>query len=260
MTINAASTIDPAEIDKFSAMAASWWDEAGPFAPLHHINPIRMRYIVNMVQSNLAVSKSANNARSAIDICYQPLQGLKILDVGCGGGITSEAMARLGADVTAIDASQSNIDIAISHAKQAGLQIAYQRNIIENIAETERHSARYDVVTALEIVEHVADLDLFLRCCADMVRPGGLLILSTINRTAKSYAMAIIAAEYILRWVPVGTHDWRKFCKPHELVQPLQQYDMQFVNLCGLLLHPLTRNWRMTADDIAVNYMLTMKK
>ena len=203
-----SSTVDPAEIERFSRIAEEWWDPTGKFAPLHRLNPVRIGYIRDRA--------AAHWQRDALS--GTPLQGLSLLDIGCGGGLLSEPMARLGAQVTGVDAAARNIAVAALHAEKQGLAIDYRQGTAEALAES---GGQFDIVLALEIVEHVADVELFLKSCGRMVKPGGLLFLSTLNRTAKAWALAIAGAEYVLGWLPRGTHDWKKFLKPSEVVNGL---------------------------------------
>ena len=227
-----SSTIDPDEIARFSAIADEWWDERGKFAPLHRINPLRIEWIKDSVT----------------------LKDVTFLDIGCGGGLIAEPMARLGAHVTAIDASEKNIKVASLHAQQSDLTIDYR------CTSAEAMDGQFDVVTALEIIEHVADIPAFVAATCKLVKPNGLIFYSTINRTAKSYALAIIGAEYILRWLPKGTHTWSKFVKPHELVRELEKNGIEILELRGMVMHPLTQKWRWDKADLSVNYALVGRK
>jgi 2-polyprenyl-6-hydroxyphenyl methylase/3-demethylubiquinone-9 3-methyltransferase len=238
-----ASTIDPAEVDRFSRIAAEWWDPMGKFAPLHRLNPVRLGYI-----RDRAAAHWQRDALSA-----KPLRDLSLLDIGCGGGLICEPMARLGARVTGIDAAERNIAIASAHARGQTLAIDYRATGAEGLAEA---GEQFDVVLALEIVEHVSDVDLFLECCGRLVRPGGLLFLSTLNRTAKAWALAVAGAEYLLRWLPRGTHDWRKFLKPSEVVRGLAAGGIDTHEIVGLVYRPLSRGWSLDRRDLDVNYML----
>ena len=239
----ASTTVDPAEIERFSRIAEEWWDPAGKFAPLHQLNPVRIGYI-----RDRAATHWQRDALSGA-----PLRGLDLLDIGCGGGLLSEPMARLGATVTGIDAADRNIATAALHAGGQGLDIDYRATTAESLAEAGK---QYDVVLALEIVEHVADVELFLRTCGELVKPGGLLFLSTLNRTAKSWALAIAGAEYILRWLPRGTHDWKKFLKPSEVVRGLRGGAIEAQEIVGVVYSPLSRAWSLNKGDLDVNYML----
>jgi 2-polyprenyl-6-hydroxyphenyl methylase / 3-demethylubiquinone-9 3-methyltransferase len=247
MTHATATTIDPQEVARFSAIAEEWWDEKGKFAPLHRINPVRLGYIREQ-----AVRHFNRNANA-----IKALEGLSVLDIGCGGGLVAEPMARIGAVVTAIDASEKNIKTAMVHAEQSGLSIDYRAATAEALA-AEGH--QYDLVLALEVIEHVSDVATFCEAIARLVKPGGLLIVSTLNRTPKSYALAILGAEYILRWLPVGTHQWKKFLKPHEVIQPLQSQGLKHLESCGMVMNPFTWEWRMEPKDLDVNYYVVMER
>jgi 2-polyprenyl-6-hydroxyphenyl methylase/3-demethylubiquinone-9 3-methyltransferase len=243
MAETAQTTVDPAEIERFSRIAEEWWDPAGKFAPLHRLNPVRIGYIRDRA--------AAHWQRDALS--GTPLAGLDLLDIGCGGGLLSEPMARLGAAVTGIDAAPRNIATASLHADGQDLAIDYRATTAESLAEAGK---RYDIVLALEIVEHVADVELFLRTCGGLVKPGGLLFLSTLNRTAKSWALAIAGAEYVLRWLPRGTHDWKKFLKPSEVVRGLRHGEIEAQEIVGVVYSPLSRAWSLNKGDLDVNYML----
>ena len=236
-------TVDPAEIERFSRIADEWWDPTGKFAPLHRLNPVRIAYIRDRV--------AAHWQRDALN--GEPLKGLSLLDIGCGGGLLSEPMTRLGASVTGVDASARNIATASVHAARQDLSIDYRQGTAEALAES---GAQFDVVLALEIVEHVADVDLFLRSCGRMVKPGGLLFLSTLNRTAKAWALAIAGAEYVLGWLPRGTHDWKKFLKPSEVARGLRAGGIEPQEIVGVVYAPLSRKWSLNNNDLDVNYML----
>lgn len=225
------STVDPSEIEKFSRIADEWWDPRGKFKPLHDLNPARIEWIRDRAHPS----------------------GKTLLDIGCGGGLVCEPMARLGAKVTGIDASEKNIKVASLHAEQSGLDIDYRCTAAEELLDS---GAQFDVVLALEIVEHVADVPAFIAACAGLVKPGGLLIMSTLNRTVKSYAMAIIGAEYVLRLLPRGTHDWNKFLKPHELHRHMSNSGIEVREMTGLVLNPLAWKWETNPKDLDVNYML----
>jgi 2-polyprenyl-6-hydroxyphenyl methylase/3-demethylubiquinone-9 3-methyltransferase len=245
-----AASIDPAEIARFSAMAAEWWDPQGKFRPLHKFNPVRLGFIRDRIAAHFrrdSVSASENSG---------PLAGLRLLDIGCGGGLVSEPMARLGADVVGADASERNIGIASQHAAEGGLTVDYRCTSAEALAAA---GEQFDVVLALEVVEHVADLDAFLAACGRMVKPGGLLIAATLNRTPKSFALGIVAAEYILGWVPRGTHDWKKFLKPHELAAGLRRAGLSLSEVAGVSYSPLSDRWSI-GRDTDVNYMLVAAK
>ena len=237
------STIDSVDVERFSRIAGEWWDTNGKFAPLHRLNPVRIGYIRDRA--------AAHWTRDALS--GQPLNNLSVLDIGCGGGLLSEPMARLGATVTGIDASARNIAVATLHAENQGLAIDYRTTTAEALVE---EPARFDIVLALEIVEHVADVDLFLRSCGTLVKPGGLLFLSTLNRTAKAWALAIAGAEYVLRWLPRGTHDWKKFLKPSEVARGLRAGGIETEEIVGVVYSPLSRAWSINASDLDVNYIL----
>jgi 2-polyprenyl-6-hydroxyphenyl methylase / 3-demethylubiquinone-9 3-methyltransferase len=237
------TTVDPAEIERFSRIAEEWWDPTGKFAPLHQLNPVRIGYLRDRA--------AAHWQRDALS--GSPLAGLDLLDIGCGGGLLSEPMTRLGAKVTGIDAAQRNIATAALHAEGQGLAIDYRATTAEALAASGKH---YDIVLALEIVEHVADVELFLKCCSQLVKPGGLLFLSTLNRTAKAWMLAIAGAEYVLRWLPRGTHDWKKFLKPSEVVRGLRGGDIEAREIVGVVYSPLSRAWSLNRSDLDVNYML----
>lgn len=241
-------TVDAAEIAHFSKLAEQWWDASGPFRPLHVIAPLRIGYIRDQ-----ACARFGRDAQSA-----KPLSGLRLADIGCGGGLISEPMARLGARVTGVDASEKNIGVASLHAQQAGLDIDYQCMTAEELASSViRHPpSAYDIVLALEIIEHVADVGAFVEAMLALLKPGGLLIMSTINRTVKSYALAIVGAEYVLRWVPRGTHQWNKFLRPSEVVREVQRYGGEVFDMTGMVMNPLTFQWSLTPKDLSVNYLL----
>ena len=239
------STASPDEIAKFSAMADSWWDPSGAFQPLHKFNPARIRF----VRDRLA----AHFGRDALD---QPGKGLTLLDIGCGGGLIAEPMARLGFTVTGIDAAEKNIGVARLHAERSALDITYENAGPEDLLT---RGAKYNVVLALEVVEHVVDVDVFLKAAADLVAPGGVLIAATLNRTLKALALAKIGAEYILRWVPAGTHDWKKFVKPSELTRALRHGGLTVTELAGMSYDVLNDSWR-ASKDLDVNYLVMATK
>lgn len=246
-----ATTIDAAEVAQFSAIAAEWWDERGKFAPLHRMNPVRLAYLRERIESHFGHLVAEQKGSSA------PLASITLLDVGSGGGLICEPMARLGASVTGIDASPENIGVAQAHAEQVGLAIDYRATTAEALADS---GAQYDVVLALEIIEHVADIALFYDALTALVKPGGILILSTMNRTTKSYAMAIIGAEYILRWLPRGTHDWNKFVKPSEMADSLARRGFGTIEPMGVIFSPLSGKFSLNPKDLDVNYLLSAKK
>lgn len=242
MSIHAArSSIDPQEVEQFSRIAEEWWDENGKFRPLHRINPLRISYIRACAEAHFGRS----------------MQGLNLVDIGCGGGLISEPMAKAGAIVTGVDASERNIAVASLHATQSGLDIRYLATSAEELAQT---GERFDIVLALEIIEHVADLELFYDALVELVKPGGLVILSTMNRTAKSYAMAIVGAEYVLRWLPRGTHDWSKFIKPSEMARALQARGLSVCETQGMVFNPLEWKFTLNSKDLDVNYLMVATK
>lgn len=240
------STVDEAEVERFSRIADEWWDSQGKFKPLHRINPLRVGYIRDRALAHFHL-----DAKSA------PLSGLTLLDIGCGGGLIAEPMSRLGAKVTAIDASEKNIKVASLHAQQGGLSIEYLCGAAETLAAEKR---QFDIVLALEIIEHVADVEQFVQASAQLVKPGGLIVYSTLNRTAKSFALAIVGAEYILRWLPKGTHTFEKFLRPAELVNPLRRNMIDIIEMTGMVMNPLSGEWRLDARDLSVNYLVVGKK
>jgi 2-polyprenyl-6-hydroxyphenyl methylase/3-demethylubiquinone-9 3-methyltransferase len=235
------TTVDAAEVEQFSRLAAQWWDERGPMAMLHKFNPVRLSYIRDQV--------AAHFGRNPKQIGC--LSGLRILDIGCGGGILSEPLARLGAQVVGADPSEANIEVARKHAGLVDLRIDYRAVTAEALADK---NERFDVVLALEVVEHVADVDLFVKRCGEMVRPNGMLIAATINRTLKSLLLAKIGAEYVLRWLPRGTHQWDKFVTPAELEAALQKAGLGVVDERGVVYRVMADSW-VLSDDMDVNYM-----
>lgn len=245
--LKARVSVDDAEIERFSRIAEEWWDEKGKFRPLHALNPCRLRYLRAQIESRFG--KAADGSA--------PLGGLTLVDIGCGGGLISEPMARLGSTVTGIDASEKNIKVASLHAEKMGLSIDYRATTAEALRA---EGAQFDVVLALEIVEHVADVPFFLETVAALVKPGGMLVMSTLNRTLKSLVMAKFGAEYILRWLPVGTHDWNKFLRPSEIIQPLEAQGLTLANLSGMVFSPLKNAWRIDARDLEVNYLASFHK
>jgi 2-polyprenyl-6-hydroxyphenyl methylase/3-demethylubiquinone-9 3-methyltransferase len=242
-----SASIDPAEIAKFEAMAAEWWDPQGKFRPLHLMNPLRLDYIMAQIAAEFGCDRAAR----------APLQGLRLLDIGCGGGLVAEPMARLGAQVTGADAAQGNIAVAQLHAAEQGLAIDYRATTAEALADA---GEQYDVVLALEIIEHVADPAGFVATCQRLLKPGGLLILSTLNRTARSFGAAILGAEWVLRWLPRGTHDWKRFITPDELAGLVSAAGLVAVDRRGMVFNPLTFGWRLSDRDLSVNYALTARR
>lgn len=240
------STVDPDEIAKFSEWSEEWWDATGKFRPLHRIAPLRIGFVRDRACKQFG--RDAHGDR--------PLEGLTLADIGCGGGLVSEPMARLGAEVLGVDAAERNIAAAQIHADGQDLPLTYRAGTAEGVAA---EGQRFDIVLALEIVEHVADIDTFLETCAQLVKPGGLLVLSTINRTARAFALAIVGAEYVLRWLPRGTHDWRKFVTPKELRDGLAPHGMTAEAPVGMSFNPLADEWNLTGDS-GVNYLIAATK
>lgn len=235
-------SIDPAEVEKFSAIAHEWWDPTGKFAPLHKFNPVRLKFIRETVAHQFGRDPKG----------LRPFEGLTLLDIGCGGGLLAEPMARLGFAVTGADASEKNIKTAMAHASETGLAIAYRAETAEMLAAEE---ARFDVVLNMEVVEHVADLRAYLEACAMLVKPGGIMIVATLNKTLKSLALGKIAAEYVLGWVPKGTHDWSRFIPPTQLHALLKGCGLEVRKTQGVAFDPLTWDWRLS-HDTDVNYMV----
>ena len=235
------STASPDEIARFAAIAEAWWDPKGDFAPLHRLNPVRLEFIRDHLCRHFG--------REALS--DKPLAGLDIIDIGCGGGLLAEPMCRLGGAVTGIDAGLETIDIARHHAGLTGLDIDYRHQLPEDLGPD---IGRFDVVLNMEVVEHVADLDAFLEAAAGLVKPGGVMALSTLNRTLKSLALAKIGAEYVLRWLPPGTHDWKKFVRPSELTSGLERHGIEITDLKGMSFNPVEGDWRLIRD-LAVNYL-----
>lgn len=235
-------TVDPSEIAKFEAMAAEWWDLDGKFKPLHMMNPVRLDYITQQIAAEFDRDLAAP----------RPFEGLRILDIGCGGGLLSEPMARLGAQVVGADAAAGNIAVARIHAEQMGLEIDYRATTAEALAQA---GERFDAVLNMEVVEHVADPAAYLRACHDLLRPGGIMVASTINRNAKSWLVAIVGAERVMRWLPVGTHDWNKFITPDELAKLLAGAGLRQVDASGFVFNPLTWSWSISQTDLSVNYV-----
>jgi 2-polyprenyl-6-hydroxyphenyl methylase/3-demethylubiquinone-9 3-methyltransferase len=240
------STVDDAEVARFSAMAGEWWDPRGKMAPLHKFNPVRIGYIRDRAAEHF--DRDAKKLDS--------LKGLRILDIGCGGGILCEPLARLGAEMVGVDPSDANIATAQAHAEQSELAIDYRCSTAEELVEQRE---QFDLVLAMEVVEHVADVPLFVASCASLVRPGGLMIAATLNRTLKSFALAIVGAEYILRWLPVGTHRWDKFVTPNELELAMEKSGLSFVHEQGVIYNLIADRWQLSSD-LDVNYMMTAEK
>ncbi|MFT4793599.1 MAG: 2-polyprenyl-6-hydroxyphenyl methylase/3-demethylubiquinone-9 3-methyltransferase [Paracoccaceae bacterium] len=235
-------TVDPAEVAKFEAMAEEWWDVDGKFKPLHMLNPCRLGYIVDQIAAEFGRDPATD----------APFKRLRILDIGCGGGLLAEPMARLGADVVGADAAPRNIPVAQVHAAQSGLEIDYRCITAEALAEA---GEQFDVILNMEVVEHVADPLGFITACHDLLKPGGLMICSTINRNTKSFAMAIIGAEWVMRWLPKGTHEWAKFITPDELFSLLSRAGLDPVDRKGFVFNPLGWSWSISDRDLSVNYV-----
>ena len=240
------ASIDPAEVAKFSALAAQWWDPSGKFAPLHKFNPVRLSFI-----RREAAARFGRDARA-----LAPFEGLSLLDIGCGGGLLSEPMARLGFAVTGADASEKNIGTARAHAAQSGLAVNYRAATAETLAE---EGLGFDIVLNMEVVEHVADVGSYLSACARLVKPGGITIVATLNKTLKSLALAKVAAEYVLGWMPPGTHDWNRFIAPEQLRQKLQESGLDTLKTQGVSFDVLTWDWRLSSD-VDINYMIVATK
>ena len=247
MTADNQTTVDPAEVAKFEAMAAEWWDPTGKFKPLHMMNPVRLDYITNQIAAEFG--RDLNNV--------EPFKGLRLLDIGCGGGLLSEPMARLGATVIGADAAPRNIPVAQLHAEQMGLDIDYRNCTAESLADA---GEQFDVVLNMEVVEHVADPLAYLTACQQLLKPGGLMVASTMNRNPKSYMVAIIGAEHIMRWLPKGTHEWSKFITPDELADLIATAGLNVVDRMGMVFNPLGWSWSLSARDLSVNYAMTSVK
>ena len=261
-------SVDPAEVERFARLAGRWWERNGAFRALHALNPVRIAYVRDalvrdalvrdtlvrdtLVREGLAGESASPGGNPAL----KPLAGLRLLDVGCGGGLMAEPLCRLGAAVVAIDAAEPNVRAARHHASAQGLAIDYRHATAEALAAG---GARFDAVLALEIVEHVADLDSFAAACAGLVEPGGSLFVATLNRTLAAYALAIVAAERILGWVPAGSHDWSRFVRPAEMVRLLRRHGLAVADMRGMVYDPLAGGWR-TSPSLAVNYIVHARK
>ena len=233
------TSVNKKEIDKFSKMANEWWDPEGKFKPLHKFNPIRIKYIKENIINNFKLKNK-----------FRPLSGINILDIGCGGGLLSEPMSRMGANVTGIDASNKNIQIAKLHAKKNKLKINYLCSSPEKL----KIKKKFDVILNMEIVEHVEDTDFFLKSCSKLLKKNGIMFVATLNKTLKSYIFAIVGAEYILRWLPIGTHEWEKFVKPDELVKILNINNVKLDRIDGMKFNPISDKWKIS-EDKSVNYI-----
>ena len=239
------TTINREEIQKFSDLADEWWDVNGKFKPLHMFNPIRIEYITEKIKQEFNLINRNNNF----------LKDLKILDIGCGGGLISEPLARLGGEVTGIDASEKNIKVAKLHSKKNNLNINYLNKSPEQLNDSEK----FDIVLNLEIVEHVENVDLYIKSCSNLLKKNGIMFTATLNRTIVSYIKAIVGAEYILRWLPIGTHDWNKFIKPEELEKKLSLANFCTIDVKGLEFNPLFNKWKQS-DNLSVNYIICSKR
>lgn len=238
------ASVDPAEVAKFQAMAAEWWDAEGKFRPLHMMNPVRLDYITRQIAAEFG-----RDLRAPL-----PFAGLRLLDIGCGGGLLCEPMARLGADVVGADAAEGNIPVARLHAAEMGLTIDYRHTTAEALAEA---GEAFDVVLNMEVIEHVADPPAYLAACRALLKPGGLMVCSTLNRNPKSFALAIVGAEWVMRWLPKGTHDWQKFITPDELYDLLRRAGLTPVDRKGMVFNPVSWRWRLSDRDLSVNYVTT---
>lgn len=241
-----APSVDQAEIERFSRHAADWWDTRGPMAALHKFNPVRLAYIRDQAAARF------DRDSKKLDC----LKGLRMLDIGCGGGILSEPLARLGADIVGADPSEENIKVARAHAEDARVSVDYRVTTAEDLAAG---SERFDIVLAMEVVEHVADVEVFVSTCTSMVKPAGLMIAATLNRTLKSFALAIVGAEYVLRWLPRGTHQWDKFVTPVEMESAIERGGLQVVGERGVIYNPFADRWQLSSD-MDVNYMLVAQR
>ncbi len=241
-----STTVNPEEVAWFTAIADEWWDPNGKFRPLHKFNPTRLTFIRNSLCDHFGLDKEAD----------LPLKGLKILDIGCGGGLISEPLCRMGAEMTSIDAGDKNIKTAMVHSEAGGLDIDYRCVFPEDLAA---EGLQFDAVMNMEVIEHVADIDAFLKASCSLVRPGGAMIGATLNRTVKSFAMAKVGAEYVLRWLPAGTHDFSKFVKPSEFSEGLRENGMNVKHMNGMTFNPFRDSWSIT-NDLSVNYLLFATK
>lgn len=242
MSVETQTTVDASEIAKFEAMAAEWWDLEGKFKPLHMMNPVRLSYITDQIAAEFGRDLTAD----------KPFEGIRILDIGCGGGLLCEPMARLGATIVGADAAERNIPVAKIHAEQSGLDIDYRHTTAEALAA---NGEQFDVVLNMEVVEHVADPLAYLTACQQLLKTGGLHLCSTINRNPKSFAVAILGAEYVMRWLPKGTHEWKKFITPDELFDLMRRAGLDPVDRKGYVFNPVLWNWRISDKDLSVNYV-----
>lgn len=248
-------SVNPDEVEKFSRIADEWWSETGKFKPLHKFNPTRLQYIITALKLHFNITSDGRDC----------LKNIKIIDVGCGGGLLSVPLARLGAQVTGIDASEKNIKVAKVHAEKEGLNINYLHTSAEEIfAESIKTGEKFDVVLSMEIIEHVEDVASFMQACCGLVKPeengkAGLILVATLNRTVKSYLNAIIGAEYVMRWLPRGTHDWKKFVKPHEIFKLFEDNNIKFIQAKGVKYNPLKDSFALS-DDLSINFMMLGEK
>lgn len=241
-----SASVDSSEVERFSAMAAEWWDPAGKFKPLHALNPVRLQFIRNRTVGHFSLDPGKQDA----------LSGLRLLDIGCGGGLLCEPMARLGADVTGLDPSEKNIAIARTHAAEQGLNINYIASTAESLAGK---GDTFDMILNMEVLEHVADIDSYLASCAKLLKPNGIMFCATLNRTLKSFALAIIGAEYVLRWLPKGTHQWEKFITPEELILALEHQGLKTEGARGMSFNPLSGKWSISGDT-DINYLMAVTR
>ena len=241
------NTIDNNEISKFQAMADEWWNPNGKFKPLHMLNPCRLQYIVDQIAAQFDLDLTKKN----------PFQEISLLDIGCGGGLLSEPMARMGADVLGADAADRNLPIARAHANQSNLVIDYRHTTVEKLV---KNTKRFDVILNMEVIEHVASPKSYLEACSELLKPNGIMICSTINRNVKSYLNAIIGAEYVMRWLPKGTHDWTKFITPDELLNLLVDSGLKLVDKKGFCFNKIAWRWSISSEDLSINYVTTSVK
>ena len=238
------NTVNQDEIEKFDRLAKEWWNPKGKFAPLHKFNPIRQEYLIDHIAQNFNLNVKDES----------PFKNLNIIDIGCGGGLLCEPLSRMGANVTGIDAAKTNIEVAKIHMKESGLEINYLNTKPENI-----YDQKFDVVLCMEIIEHVEDVDFFIESCLNLLKPGGVIFFATINKTLKSFALAIVGAEYILRWLPIGTHEWSKFISPNDIINKVSKFYLKHIETKGVVFNPLFNKWKLS-DDTDVNYMCYFKK
>ncbi len=238
------NTANKDEIEKFDKLAKEWWNPKGKFAPLHKFNPIRQEYLIDHISKNFNLNLNDT----------MPFKDLEILDVGCGGGLLCEPLSRLGAKMTGIDAAKTNIEVAKIHMKESGLNINYQ-----NIKPEEIIDKKFDAILCMEIIEHVEDVDFFIESCVKLLKPGGVIFVATLNKTLKSFALAIVGAEYILRWLPIGTHEWNKFISPNDVINKVSKFYLKHVETIGVIFNPLFNKWKLS-NDTDVNYMCYFKK